>query len=201
MELLQESLKTLLPSVIFSQPHRADEFETRFEEFAQRYTKHYLHMHQDHNNKIRTIQPKIDDLIHKITIMEELSCISVLKPYCSIPNIDHIKLVLLKDFSVCDHPLSENDIRKYFVCPKCKFSLADFYNIMEFDELNSFIEPAFQKCMKALVSNLSTKIIDSEVNTIDALVKAVSVSDINAIKNIFSGKFLEKVKQLLENEV
>jgi len=199
LELLQDSLKTLFPTVIFGQPHRADEFETRFEEFVRRYTRQYLHMHQAHNSKIRAFQSEIDDLIHKITIMEELSSIRILKPYCSIPDIEHIKFVLLKDFSVCDYYPSENDIRKYFVCPRCKFSLADFYNITEFDKINSLIEPAFGKCMKALVSNISNKIMDSERNVIDSLVKAVSVSDIDAIKNIFSGKFLEKVKQLLED--
>ena len=199
LELLQDSLKTLFPTVIFSQPHRADEFETRFEEFARKYAKKYLQIHQEHNNKIRSLQPQIDDLIHKITIMEELSCIDILKPYCTIPDIQNVRIAIIKDFSLCDYSPSEDDILKHFVCPKCKFSLADFYNTMQFDELNSSIEPAFQKCMRALVSNLSTKIIDSEENAIDALVKAVSVSDVDAIKNIFSGKFLEKVKELLDN--
>ncbi len=198
LDLLHQIVTELIPAVLFSQPHRLPELESRFDDFSTKYIHQYIELHQQHNEKIKKLTDKINDLIDEITIMEKLSCVELLKPYCEIPDIEKIRNIIVKEFTLCDYPICEEDIKQHFICPQCRFTMADFYDAVDFSEIASIVNPAFKKCMKALVSNLADKIMDKENNTIDALVKAVSVSDINSIKNIFSEKFVNRVKTLLE---
>jgi len=191
-----QSLSDSMDTVVFKQPHRINELLDKFDILLRLYTREYHKFHKKHNEMLVQFAPAVDEIFQKAGIIHKLASVPKLTEYCEHTMIDDLQLYP-EFFMPCEYEPTDDDIRTHFSCPKCHRNFLDSGIAPVFNSIDMNINMQFDKCMRALALKLSDKILDSQDDPLNALVKAISISDLSAIQNIFSDKLLERIRFIL----
>ncbi len=191
-----KSIKALVPTVIFRNPHRVDELLDMFDKVFATYYRAYLRFHTELNERLRRLQEPVREAARRIVIMEKLASIPSLEPYCACDALEEAKTGIL-EATPCPHTPTEEEVAKYLKCPVCQRTFLDEGLLSIIERVLERCDKAFRYCVDALAFQLSQAVLEREDDPLRSVVDSINVSDLSGITNVLSDELLERISRLL----
>ncbi len=196
LKLYVQNFSQTLSASLFTQPHRYEEIVDRFEILLGNYVLEYKAFHKAYHDNLEKLAPQIEDMFDKIYIMRKLHEIPALSTYYTLDEIDALGLNH-EMFMACSCIPQDSEIRENYVCPHCLISFDNAQLFTLFDSARPLVERTFRQCQYAISQKLAAKILTNPDDDLTALIKAFSVADLRALKNVFSPLLFEKLSSVL----
>ena len=196
LRLYVQNFSQTLTAALFAQPHRFEEIADRFEILLGNYVLEYKAFHQFYHAKLEKLAPQIEDMFDKIHILRKLHQIPALSAHYTLDEIDELS-INAEMFMACSCLPLDSEIRESYVCPHCFITFDNAQIFTLFEQARTLVDKTFKQCQYAVSQKLAEKILSSHDDELTALIKAFSVADLSALKNVFSPLLCEKLSHVL----